>query len=203
MLWAQGLGTTFEQVVVSDSQNWRLPGLDREPLRTERLEKCIVSLLATARAERRLVAAWSTHELNVIHRWGALQPNDEEFLSAAYRNCIPVAKSWKARCHPDLVFDRDVRGERNRLYRYLDLVGYEIPKNLGREQTGHRLSDVISQLERKGLRFDDLTPVAKGKWRNLLNHNRHDCQGLKALMERVAEGCDRPRLRSPNAGFGR
>jgi hypothetical protein len=191
ILRAQGQLTTFEQVVVSDKQKWSLPGLDRKPLLIERLEKSIVKLLAMARAERRLIAAWSTHELDVIRTWCVLQPDDAEFLAAAYRNCIPVARSWKARCYPDLVFGRDTFGGRNRLYRYLDLIRYEIPSHLGREQTGQRLSHVTSQLERRGLRFDDLTPVAKRKWRLLLDHNRHDCYGLKALMEQATEGCAR------------
>lgn len=86
VLRAQGQLTTFEQVVLAEEQKWSLPGLDKQRLLAEPLEKSIVGMLAIARDEHRLIAAWSTHELNVIRRWGDLRPKDDEFLTEVYRN---------------------------------------------------------------------------------------------------------------------
>ena len=32
-------------------------------------------------------------------------------------------------------------------------------------------------------RYDALTPVAKGEWTKLMNHNAIDCRGMRALVE--------------------
>jgi hypothetical protein len=178
---------TFTQVLLSDRPKGSLPNLEMQPMDTKSLDNAVSSLIDLARSERRLIAAWSTHERATITQWCRLGEADARYLDAAYRNCIPIAKSWKARHHPNVSFEKDVRGGRNRLFRYLALVGYLTPAYLGREQTGQRLSYVLDQLERKGIGYSGLTPVAKRKWHALLVHNKHDCLGLRTLMERIAK----------------
>jgi hypothetical protein len=178
---------TFTQVLLSDRPNGNLPSLEMQPMDTKSIDNAVSSLIEMARSERRLIAAWSTHERATITQWCRLGEADVRYLDAAYRNCIPIAKTWKARHHPNVSFEKDLRGGRNRLFRYLALVGYMTPAYLGREQTGQRLSYVLNQLESKGFDYRGLTPVAKRKWQALLVHNKHDCVGLRTLMERIAK----------------
>jgi len=70
---------------------------------------------------------------------------------------------------------------------FLQLIGYDRPKHLGIEKTTSRIKHVRDQLISRGS-FDDLTPVAKAKWTKLLDHNRHDVQGMMTLVEKALNG---------------
>jgi hypothetical protein len=45
-------------------------------------------------------------------------------------NAIPLAKRWKRKKHPDLVFEGDPMSGSNQLHRYLELIDYTMSKTL-------------------------------------------------------------------------
>jgi hypothetical protein len=146
--------------------------------------------------ERRRVFAWSTREQVAIGELVS-DPDDRTFWTATVENGIPVAAAWKRRHHRHVTFPKGPRGRsgRNVLSRYLDLIGYPVPSVHGPGNTAARIRFVRGALAKRGS-YEALTPVQKAKWTNLLLHNRHDCAGLRALMEAVA-------LDRPTAAVGR
>jgi hypothetical protein len=69
---------------------------------------------------------------------------------------------------------------------YLGAIGYEVPTSHGPGNTGSRIQAVRAALERTGGSYESLTRVQKSKWTNLLQHNRHDCEGMKAFCLKAA-----------------
>jgi hypothetical protein len=149
--------------------------------------------------EDRLVFAWSTHERDAIVEL-VNDPAEQAFWAGTLQNAIPLAKAWKKRHHPDVEFPAGPRGRsgRNALSRYLDLIGYQVPRIHGPGNSASRIRYVRAALARRG-RFEALTTVQKNKWANLLKHNRHDCVGLRALLDHVARDAAGPVLSSPGA----
>ena len=66
---------------------------------------------------------------------------------------------------------------------YLSLIGYPRPVSLGLQKSTSRIKAVSEMLTKKKS-FEELTPTVKGKWTKLLAHNRHDVEGMKALVLR-------------------
>ena len=185
-LWADGPNGLFQQLVVDDRLPWRMPGLESAPLVTTSLPEAITQLATKASAENRVIASWSQHELDVFRSIGDL-PATAPSPSVMYCNCIRTAKVWKDRAHPNVDFPVTIGRGRNQLSRYLELIDYAVPRNLGQQQTGQRLEATIKQLEAKHLNYALLTPVVKRKWISVLKHNRHDCHGLWRLMSSAAQ----------------
>ena len=108
-------------------------------------------------------------------------------------NGIPIAKQWKKRAYPDVTFEVDPKAPlngRNQLSRYLDLIGYSVPRAHGPGNSAQRIRYVRDMLARNDGDYAALTPTAKGKWTKALEHNWHDCNGLRALMVRCAVDAD-------------
>ena len=114
--------------------------------------------------------------------WG---PDKDDGLVGRLRYARPSAKRWRAGSHPDVTFDHDGNGKRNRLDRYLPLIGYEMPARVAAAKVGEHLRVLRTQLER-GVAFEDLRPTTKRRWEDVLGHNEHDCRGMRALCATVA-----------------
>ena len=120
--------------------------------------------------------------------WG---PDKDDGLVGRLRYARPSAKRWRSSQHPDLRFEPDGNGKRNRLDRYLPLVGYEVPARFAASKVGDHLRVLRVQFER-GVAFEDLRPTTKRRWEDVLGHNEHDCRGMRALCETVAAELDVP-----------
>jgi len=155
------------------------------------------SVRRRAEAEDRPVVAWSDRERNAIVEL-VNNADDRAFWERTIVNAIPAARRWKNRHHRDLVFPRGPQGRsgRNVLARYVDLVGHRVPRLHGPGDTAARIRFVRAALAKRGT-FEALTTVQRNKWANLLQHNRHDCMGLRAVVEQVA--LDAPALSSLEA----
>jgi hypothetical protein len=132
-------------------------------------------LISQAEQEGRLLCAYSTHEQNMLKEHLGLDVADRTV------NVRKLARGWHRRTWPDQPLpDWGLKT-------FLDFIGYPRPAHLGEQKTTHRLRGVLAGLERRGS-YEALTPVQKAKWTRLLDHNRHDCLGMKALLDRVLEG---------------
>jgi hypothetical protein len=68
----------------------------------------------------------------------------------------------------------------------MKLIGYSVPATHGPGNTGARISYIRERLPSRGGNFCRLTPTTKSKWTNVLQHNRHDCVGMRAVVMRAA-----------------
>ena len=129
------------------------------------------------------IYSWSTHEQQVID-----EHLDGNHLSTAWQDRVTdakiSAKKWARDVYPNHSFIKKEWRGKHTLDQYLDLIGYQVPTVQGAGHTGGRISKVREMIE-AGRAPDDFPPGIKRHWSNLLTHNRHDCFGLKALMDQV------------------
>lgn len=146
----------------------------------------LAELRRVAASEDRRVIAWSTYEQEKL---ASRLPDegDRAWFDENVFNAIRLAKPWKKKLHPDVLFEVDpkqrMRG-RHHLDRYFELIGYQVPKAFGPGNSAQRVRYVRDMLEKKGGEYSALTPTAKRKWTNALMHNFHDCNGLRELVMR-------------------
>jgi hypothetical protein len=130
-----------------------------------------------------VVVSWSRHELKVIQEWS---PHLVSGYAEVARDAKPLAERWLRRVHPSVELPRSRMRGRYQLAPIMKLAGYSVPTSHGPDLVGKRIRDLRKALASHGGRFDELTPVAKAKWTNLLLHNRHDCFGLRHVCEVAA-----------------
>jgi hypothetical protein len=155
------------------------------PILATTLGRSVATLSEQLESEDRLLVAWSKHELDVIEADKETQAH-LEVIRRRYRDGKEVAKQWKRLAFPDLVFERDRRRGRNRLEQFLELIGYPVSSSHGAGNTGQRIRHLREGLSRCDGDFTRLTRTVKSKWTNLLEHNRHDCVGMRAVVLRAA-----------------
>lgn len=147
-------------------------------LRCTSIAEICEELASLAERESRVLVSWSTYDLEVLT--AAIGRSLERLESRnLLRDGKATAKRWSRACLDDPL---DAPHE---LWRYLVAAEIPVPPHLGYRQTAHRIRDVRSQLLLHE-RFDELTPVAKGKWTKVVDHNRHDCVDLRTLIVRAA-----------------
>ena len=139
-----------------------------------------------AMRERRLVVAWSNHEIETI-LFHIQSRRQRIWWQTHLINGLLIAKRWRKATGVTIEpIETGKYVNRNPLRSYMNAVGYPVPATDRLGQTGQRLRLVRSQLKQRG-DFAKLTPVQKGKWTKVLTHNRHDCLGLLAVMTSVAD----------------
>ncbi len=141
-----------------------------------------------AESEARHVVAWSIHERDELAS-RLPEPGDRVWFAEHVINAIPLAKRWKRKYHADVLFEVNpkprMRG-RHQLHRYFELIGYSVPKAFGPGNSAQRIRHVREMVTKKGGDYSALTPTAKAKWTKALEHNWHDCNGLRELVIRCA-----------------
>jgi hypothetical protein len=169
---------------LADAATHRVLGID---ISYGTLVETLDDIRRRAQHEGRRVFAWSEREIDEI--LVTVDGDDADWWQANLENARPIAKRWRNRhgfVLPTIPTADPYRSTANPLAAYLALIGYQVPKVHGPGHTGQRIKDVRIQLARRG-RFSALTAVAKGKWTKLLQHNRHDCAGLHALLVEIAD----------------
>lgn len=164
----------FRQVVFDDAL--RLAAEAKE-LNVVPFQEYMQALIQRAQTEARLIAAYSEHEQNVIKEYADLD------ISARYLDARKLAKHWKKRCHIDEKVGMGLKD-------FLVFIGYERPSCLGEQKSTKRLDAVASMLATKGS-YDELTTTVKGQWTKVLQHNRIDVQGMRALVLQAGEEISR------------
>jgi hypothetical protein len=139
--------------------------------------------VVVARAERgdRRIVSWSEHDLDVVR---GLRDDDPEMVARferRYVNALGVARRWAKVLHPD---DKPADGK---LTAYLALIDYKVPPGAGPGRVGKTIRALRPTLQ--GGR--SLTPRQRQRWAELLEHNRHDCAGMRAVCLRAADELER------------
>jgi hypothetical protein len=154
----------------------------------ETVQEALRALRTRAEAEQRIIAAWSSRELEGISNILELTERERQWwadnLVDAKKYAKPMARQLNLTIRPR----KSVIGggmKKHPLASYMDAVGYKVPVIHGPNNAAQRILYVRRQILAKGS-FDAITPTAKKKWANGLSHNFHDCVGLAFVMTALA-----------------
>ncbi len=139
------------------------------------LHDCVENVVRRAEHGGRRIVSWSEHDLDVVR---TLRDEDPELVArfeARYANARAFAESWRNKLH-----DRE-KPEQGRLGDYLELIGYLVPDDA---EVGH-VGDTIRALRPRLTRGLPLTPTQQARWDRLVEHNRFDCAGMRAVCLRA------------------
>jgi len=88
--------------------------------------------------------------------------------------------------YPDWITERPNWKTQRALSNFRKLIDYPLPSHLGNRQTTQRIKAVKDMLARRG-EYKNLTPVVKGKWTKVLEHNMHDVLGMQTLIQKTVQ----------------
>ena len=140
------------------------------------LHDAILNVVRRADAGDRRIVAWSHHELNVVRALLADDPELVARFTARYVDARAVAKRWRNKLHAG------DRPDETSLANYLALIAYEVPEDAAPGRVGSTLGDLADRLDR-GL---PLTSGQLVRWDRLVEHNRFDCAGMRAVCLQAA-----------------
>ncbi len=140
------------------------------------LHAVIAKVVIRAESRDRRIVAWSEHELDVVRTLADDDPALVARFEARFGNARGIAERWRNKCHAG---DKPADG---RLVEYLALIGYAVPDEAAAGRVGETIRILRDRLER-GL---PLTAVQQRRWDDLLEHNRHDCAGMRRVCLRAA-----------------
>ena len=145
--------------------------------------------LSKASRERRVVAAWSEHELNQMEKF------DDGTLRERYRNANKlVLNFFRAERSPTMKKLRQQikntggwGGNKVGLKHLLDLdfVGYVYPSRFKSFKPAKTISRMEDQLARHGGNYRRVATGAKRAFTQLVRYNEHDCRGMAHMIEYV------------------
>jgi hypothetical protein len=148
-----------------------------EPLAREDGAECldlsdaVERILQRAEKRDRLIVAWTEHELNVVRTHC---PEHLARFESRYVNARLLAVRWRNKRHGGK------KPDANTLAAYLGLIGHTVPPGAGVGRTGETIGVLRRSLERDptGARVTD---IQRRRWRDLREHNRHDCAGMRKV----------------------
>lgn len=137
--------------------------------------------------EDRRIMAWSIDDIAAVR--AALPADEMLWWEKHLVNALQVARHWKllnvgwVYIEPRGDYDMDY----NPLTSYMRVAGYGVPAT---HRVGvqfydiHRLRSALRVVES----MDELPERLREAWIDVLDHNRHHCLGLAAVMEKVGRG---------------
>ena len=134
-------------------------------------------LVLRAESEDRPLIGWSTHEIDVVERY--CPPELARRFRQHYVDAKATAKAARRQLSLALPPARG-REKGHALARYMQLVGHDVPWVFGPGWTGTTIRVLESALARHG-DWAQLAPRRKARWSILRSHNRHDCEGTRAV----------------------
>jgi hypothetical protein len=140
------------------------------------LPDAVGRILQRAERKDRLIVAWSEHELGVVKGYC---PKHLDRFHARFVNARTFAVHWRNKCHGGR------KPATNTLADYLALIEYEVPEAAEPGRAGETIRAVRRAFE-KGLGIAGLTENQLRRWRDLREHNLHDCAGMRTVCLKAA-----------------
>lgn len=112
-----------------------------------------------------------------------LRDEDPELVArfeARYVNALSVAKHWRNKLHGG------AKPASGRLADYLALIGHPVPEDAAPGKVGETIRVLQRRIE-QGL---PLTTAQQARWKRLVEHNRHDCAGMRLVSIRATRELD-------------
>ena len=136
-------------------------------------------VLRAEHGDRRIVS-WSQHDLKVVRTLRDVDPGLIARFESRYANALSVAKHWRNKVHGG------AKPPSGRLADYLALIGYPVPDDAAPGQVGETIRVLRHRLE-QGL---PPTIAQQARWKRLVEHNRHDCAGMRRVCVRATKELD-------------
>ena len=149
------------------------------------LRHSLRTIVQRAVAQDRLIVSWSCFDRDRVVEYGELDDATLHAFHRRFRNGIATARRWRRRVQPDLVFEWETFGGSNKLSRYFELIEFAVPGRYGTGLVAENIRRVQAGLEKQQT-FAKLTPSQQRAWRDVLEHNRYDCVGLRQVVTRAA-----------------
>jgi hypothetical protein len=135
------------------------------------LQDAVANVVRRAEHGDRRIVSWSEHDLNVVRALRDEDPDVVARFEARYANARLIARRWRNRCHGG---GNPASG---RLADYLALIGYPVPD----EAIAGQVGETIRILRRRLAQGLPLTANQRARWERLVEHNRHDCTGMRRV----------------------
>ena len=144
------------------------------------LHDAVEKVVRRAEHGDRRIVAWTEHELRVVRTLRDEDPALVARFEARFVNARAVAERWRNK-----LYGGD-KPEPGRLVDYLALVGWPVPG----EAAGDDVSETIRALRPRLERGLSPTRAQQERWDRLLEHNRHDCAGMRRVCISAARELD-------------
>lgn len=135
------------------------------------LRASIENVVTRAEHGNRRIVSWSEHDLRVVRTLAEETPELVGRFEARYANALGVAEWWRNKLYGG------GKPDPGRLADYLALIDYAVPADAVGGDVGDVIRDIRSRRER------DLEPTEgqRERWVRLVEHNRHDCVGMRRV----------------------
>ena len=154
---------------------------------TTTLHDAIASIVRRADKGDRRIVSWTEHDLRVVRTLADEDPELVARFEARYANAHRVAERWRNKLHEG---DKPAVG---RLADYETLIDYDVPA----EAVGGDVGETIRAVRKRRERGLDATDGQRERWRRLIEHNRHDCIGMRTICLRATRELDAEAGASP------
>jgi hypothetical protein len=144
------------------------------------LDDAVENVVRRAEHGDRRIVSWSEHDLRVVRNLREEDPELVARFEARYANALSISKRWRNRVHDG------IKPESGELGGYLSLIKYPVPDDAEPGHVGDTIRDLRPRLER-GL---PLTASLQVRWDHLVEHNRFDCAGMRAVCLRATRELD-------------
>jgi hypothetical protein len=156
------------------------------------LRQAVATVITRAEKQGRRIVSWSEHDLEIV-RSLTKEPELIRRFEARYVDCRALAARWATRT-PAIK-----KPESGDLELYLELIGFVVPESAGPGRVGSTVRSLRGSLD-AGRRPSD---HQSQQWADLLEHNRYDCEGMRAVCIRAATDLERVDQRTRKGRRGR
>jgi hypothetical protein len=142
------------------------------------LQAAVENVVRRAESRECRIVAWSEHELEIVQTLEDEDPQLVARFESRFANARAIAVRWRNKLYAG---DKPTQG---RLADYLALIGYPLPPGANGGQVG----DTVRRIRRRLEYGRSLTAADQQAWSRLIEHNRHDCGGMrKVCLKATAE----------------
>lgn len=156
------------------------------------LRQAVATVLTRAEKQDRRIASWSEHDLEIVRSLTA-EPALVRRFEARYANGRALAARWASRR------DEVAKPSEGDLAHYMALIGFEVPESAGPGRVGKTVRSLRTSLDAGRQPSEHQAE----RWADLLEHNRYDCEGMRAVVIQAATDLEQIDKRTRKARKGR
>jgi hypothetical protein len=132
------------------------------------------------------IVSWSTFDLEVIDADKDVPAPVRHSVRTRHVSALAIARKWRRLVRPSIELQIDESGAvGHELKAYMRVVGIRPPRALTPPRPAAWIRYVLDRLAANDGEYRSLKPAAKTAWHKLLEYNRLDCEGLRAVYSRA------------------